>query len=599
MSMRSWIRNLFSRPATCTIRKAPHRSRLAVEALEDRTVPSTLTALASFDGANGSNPGWGLIRDSQGNFYGSTCYGGASNLGTIFEMAAGTNTITTLASFDGTNGALPTQDLLMDSQGNLFGTTQNAGAFNHGTVFELAAGSHTITTLGSFDVFTNGQLPDSGLVMDSSGNLFGTTPFGSSSGVYAPGTVFEVAAGSNTITTLATFNGFNGANPVGTMVMDSHGNLFGTALSGGASNLGTVFELAAGSHTITTVAAFDGTNGAYPQVQRLLLDSQGNLFGTTSDQGPFGGGTVFEVAAGSNTITTVAAFDGTNGSDPWGGVVMDSHGNLFGTAQLGGASNVGTVFEVAAGSNTITALASFDGTNGAQPLGSVVLDSSGNLYGTAYGGGASGNGTIYEVTESPDPAAPFLVVPGPQSAYEDVAQPISGISVGGGTSGTLTVTLGVGQGTLTLGTTTGLSVAGNGTGSVTLSGAVSDLNAALAGLLYQGGHNYGGIDTLSITVGDGTLSTGGSVAIAVESAAQQAADLQALVNGLRGDGDLNQGQSNALSAKLNLQGNSGDAGKVQAFLNQVAAFRSSGALTPDQAADLLYWGDILLLSVTR
>jgi hypothetical protein len=195
--------------------------------------------------------------------------------------------------------------------------------------------------------------------------------------------------------------------------------------------------------------------------------------------------------------------------------------------------------------------------------------------------------------------SPLLVVPGSQTAYEDVDKAISGISIGNAASGTLMVTLGVSHGTLTLGTTTGLSVAGNGSGSVTLSGSVAALNAALAGLLYRGSHNYSGSDTLSITVGNGSLSSSGSVAITVKSAAQQAADLQSLVNDLRDAGELSQGQANALSAKLNLKGGNGDVGKVQAFLNQVAAFRNAGLLTQGQADDLLYWGNVLLLSVTQ
>ncbi len=132
---------------------------------------------------------------------------------------------------------------------------------------------------------------------------------------------------------------------MGSLVRDTSGNLFGTTASGGASRDGTVFELAAGSGIITTLASFNGTNGANP-VASLVWDSSGNLFGTTWGGGASGDGTVFELAAGSGTITTLASFNWTNGANPQAGLVQDSSGNLFGTTAHGGASGDGTVFEV-------------------------------------------------------------------------------------------------------------------------------------------------------------------------------------------------------------------------------------------------------------
>ena len=332
----------------------------------------------------------------------------------MFEVAASSGTITTLASFTGANGANPNGGLIEDSSGNLFGTTSYGGPSGDGTVFEVADGSGTITTLASF-TGNNGANPSGGLIEDSSGNLFGTTNGGGPSG---DGTVFEVAAGSGTITTLASFNGANGANPQGGLVEDSSGNLFGTTCEGGPNGLrhgvrggrrqrhhhhpgllqrrqrrqpqrqpdrgqqrqslrhhlpmavpsgdGTVFEVAAGSGTITTLASFTGANGAYPY-GGLVEDSSGNLFGTTPRGGTSGDGTVFEVDHGSGTITTLASFNGTNGASPQGGLVEDSSGNLFGTTSQAGPSGDGTVFEVATGSGTITTLASFNWHQRRQP----------------------------------------------------------------------------------------------------------------------------------------------------------------------------------------------------------------------------------------
>jgi uncharacterized repeat protein (TIGR03803 family) len=244
------------------------------------------------------------------------------------------------------------------------------------------------------------------MVLDPQGNLFGTTSGGGANNL---GTVFQIAAGSSTIITLASFNGPEGGSrlPYGGLARDAQGNLFGTTI-GGISGPGTVFELVAGSNTITTLAPFNGTNGSYPQ-GRVILDAQGNLFGTTANGGAFNRGTVWELAAGSNTITTLASFNGTNGAGPEAGVILDAQGNLFGTTQFGGANNLGTVFQIAAGSNTITTRASFNGTNGALPFGELVLDAQGNLFGTTSGGGAFGRGTVFELTAVPEPASLVLL----------------------------------------------------------------------------------------------------------------------------------------------------------------------------------------------
>jgi uncharacterized repeat protein (TIGR03803 family) len=159
--------------------------------------------------------------------------------------------------------------------------------------------------------------------------------------------VWELAKGSSTITPLASFYGSNGSGPVAGVTFDAHGNLFGTAPLGGASNAGTVWELAKGSSTITPLASFNRTNGANP-LGGVTFDANGNLFGAAQGGGAYGIGTVWELAQGSSTITRLASFNGTNGSFPYAGVTFDAHGNLFGTARFGGASEQGTVWELAA-----------------------------------------------------------------------------------------------------------------------------------------------------------------------------------------------------------------------------------------------------------
>ena len=364
------------------------RFRPVVTGLEDRRL---LTNYALTTLANGANPSGGVVLDGQGNLYGTTATGGASKDGTVFEIAKGSNSIITLASFNGTNGASPFYSVVLDGQGNLYGTTQAGGASNDGTVFELAKGSNTITTLASF-IGTDYGVDPNGVVLDGQGNLYGTTK----TGWQAEGMVFELAKGSKTITTLAAFNYDNGEDPFAGVVLDGQGNLYGTSPDGG-SGCGTVFEIANGSNSITTLAAFNYTNGCQP-TGGVVLDGQGNLYGTTVTAGASKDGTVFEIAKGSNSITTLASFNGTNGASPFYSVVLDGQGNLYGTTQAGGASNDGTVFELAKGSNTITTLASFNYTNEGESSGGVVLDGQGNLYGTTSGG--TSNGTVFELERS-------------------------------------------------------------------------------------------------------------------------------------------------------------------------------------------------------
>jgi uncharacterized repeat protein (TIGR03803 family) len=370
----------------------------AIEALEDRRLLSaTLTTLAAFNFTNGAEP-HGLIADSAGNLYGTTRAGGANTAGTVFEVPKGGGSVVTLATFDGTNGAEPYSNVIIDSAGNLYGTTVG-GANTEGTVFEVPQGSGRINVLASFSG-PDGSQPFSNLITDAGGNLYGTTEFG---GASDHGTVFEVPQGGGGINVLASFSGPDGSRPTGGLVADSAGNLYGTTQFGGANATsgtigdGTVFEVPQGGGTITTLASFNGTNGTQP-LAGLIADSAGNLYGTTTIGGADGDGTVFEVAAGSGGITTLATFNTTNGSQPDSVLIADSAGNLYGTTSGGGANNDGTVFEVPQGGGTVTTLATFNNTNGRHPHAGLIADSAGNLYGTTIGGGPNSFGTVFELS---------------------------------------------------------------------------------------------------------------------------------------------------------------------------------------------------------
>lgn len=363
---------------------------------------------------NGGSPQAALLADSSGNLYGTAQLGGnygSFGAGTVFELAKGGG-LSTLVSFTGVNGDTPFGNLIADASGNLYGTTRSGGgprADGQGTIFELHKG-------GSLEVLAvfnggNGATPVGGLVADAAGNLFGTTLWGDRN----YGTLFELTR-AGTLTTLVTFNGGNGSNPYATLFQDGAGNLFGTTTGGGTYNQGTVFELAK-SGGLTTLANFNGANGSRP-FGGVTADISGNLFGTTTNGGDNDAGTVFEIPHGGQ-LKTLASFNSSN-SFPNAGVILDAKGNIFGTTMgSGSVSDHGTVFELVKGGGLVT-LVSFNDSNGTNPAAGLIADASGNLFGTTeYGGypGSGGAGTVFEVildqpTPAPEPGTWILMLTG-------------------------------------------------------------------------------------------------------------------------------------------------------------------------------------------
>jgi uncharacterized repeat protein (TIGR03803 family) len=300
--------------------------------------------------------------DANGDLFGVTELGGASNVGTVFEIARTSNgyasTPATLVTFNGSNGAYPIASLMADANGDLFGTTYGSN-LNWGTVFEIPktnSGYGTLITLVSFN-FDDGAWPYASLIADANGDLFGTTYTG---GVFGDGTVFEIAKTTsgyaNTPITLASFDGIHGLFPDAGLVADTNGNLFGTTWQGGSFNDGTVFEISydptTGSYasTPTILVTFNGKNGENPYGS-LIANANGDLFGTTL-QGGGGFGTAFVLAYDSSmgsyaaSPVTLVGFDNKNGAAPETDLIADVNGNLFGTTTAGGANGFGTVFEL-------------------------------------------------------------------------------------------------------------------------------------------------------------------------------------------------------------------------------------------------------------
>lgn len=385
----------------------------------------TLTSLSAFAGANGIDPFSGITVDAAGNLYGTTEYGGSSydtsgfnGYGTVFELSGPNHqTLTTVASFDGANGYAPLAGLTADAAGNLYGTTTRGGAAGtsngKGTIFELSGPTHqTLTALASFDNDANGGTPLGNLVFDAAGNLYGTTSTGGAGGV---GTVFELSADHATFTTLVAFNGTNGATPAAGLTVDAAGNLYGTTKGGGSGGFGTVFELSGPNHTtLTTLARFNGPGTGSAPEGPVSFDAAGNLYGTTSGGGSTGGGTVYELSGTSHstlqTLTTMPFAD----YEPAGNLSVDAVGNLYGVSPLGGTNERGSVFELSGPNHsTLTTVASFEpSVNASHGTSGLTVDAAGNLYGTSweFGPAAAPYGNVYELTGS------GFVVPEPASA---------------------------------------------------------------------------------------------------------------------------------------------------------------------------------------
>jgi uncharacterized repeat protein (TIGR03803 family) len=350
----------------------------------------TETILYHFNcGFGGCNTYAGVVLDQQGNLYGTTGDGGNYGLGTVYKLSP-TGTFTALYSFCSaimcTDGVGPVGGVVLDAEGNFYGTTAEGGGYKNGVVYKLTpAGTETV--LHDFGCQTDGCRPFAAVVLDKEGNVYGTA----AGGAHGAGVVFKITP-SGKFKTLYSFcslaNCADGANgqPYG-VVLDSKGNLYGATSSGGAYNYGAVFKLSrSGTETVLHSFAANGEDG-YSPAAGVILDSKDNVYGTTQMGGTTGFGTVFEVtAAGTETILHSFA-GGEEGISPEGSLVFDTKGNLYGTTYYGGSFGFGTVFELTP-SGVETTLHSFArNPNGYSPFGTgLTIDASGNLYGTTeYG----------------------------------------------------------------------------------------------------------------------------------------------------------------------------------------------------------------------
>jgi len=401
---------------------------LLLSTVGTRAAAQSETVLHAFSNHGAEEINAGVIFDSAGNLYGTTLFGGGGSCsdpgpgcGTVFELSpqAGggwTEKVIHIFENNGKDGNHPWAGLVFDTAGNLYGATYAGGVYGYGAVFELSPGTgggwgekilHNFNNTG-----VGGYAPFGILILDSAGNLYGTASAG---GTYGGGTVFELtqkATGSWPEIVLHAFGRTSdGKDPVSNLTFDSAGNLYGTTYAGGGDggNAGIVFELiyqTGPGWSENILHRFHYTNDGYSPNAGVVFDTAGNLYGTTVYSGG-GYGAVFELspaAYGFWTETLVHNFGSTEGNYPWSGLLIDSNGNLYGTTTRGGAVGVGTLFEISPTAHgwdpkliyQFGQLANL--ADGAYPYATPILDSSGNLYGTTYVGGGHNGGSVFEFT---------------------------------------------------------------------------------------------------------------------------------------------------------------------------------------------------------
>jgi uncharacterized repeat protein (TIGR03803 family) len=380
---------------------------LAVE-LYSPASAQTLSALAEFDGTNGSFPAFvSLIQGTDGNFYGTTMGGGTSKAcqggcGTVFKVTP-EGVLTAFVSFDSTNDESPYAGVFQASDGNFYGTTY--GDSGEGTLFQL-------TPAGEVTTLANNLYSFGAPIEASDQSLYGASANGGANG---DGGVFKISP-SGTVSTIYSFGSYSYSNqvpygPAGGLIQATDGNFYGTTKFGGtggdlsscSADCGTVFQLTpAGKLTVihNFCSASSCDDGYYP-IGALLQASDGNLYGTTSAGGADGNGTVFRITP-NGELKTLHAFcsepNCSDGAGPYGPLIQATDGNLYGTTNNGGLyeDSYGTIYQLTL-SGVLTTIADFSLRNGQNPEAGLLQSTNGMFYGVTFTGGDNGQGVVYSL----------------------------------------------------------------------------------------------------------------------------------------------------------------------------------------------------------
>ena len=402
--------------------------------VDNTTTPptATYTELYSFSTSDpaGNQPFGGLVFGKDGNLYGTTFEGAAHSGGAVFQLVlpTGSTAATVQPVYVFTGGATgdgSTATLAVDAAGDLFGTFPDSGTYGHGLIFELVPTTTTTPYTYTFDSFYSfqppeGTAPTAQMTLGADGNFYGTTQ---SNGTGLDGTVYVYNPKTGVTSTLHNFTGqgttaTDGSTPLGRLVEATPGVFYGTTSAGGTGNEGTIYRLntatdaATGAITGTVILLYSfttsTTSGFGPQAG-LTLAADGNYYGTANRGGTSSDGTIFQFNPTTLAVIPVANFNGTNGSQPVAGLILAKDGTLYGTTSQGGTfansndddeADGGTVFRFDPAASALTTLVNFNGTDGTEPISALLQGADGFLYGTTSAGGANGLGTVFQV----DPA---------------------------------------------------------------------------------------------------------------------------------------------------------------------------------------------------
>jgi uncharacterized repeat protein (TIGR03803 family) len=358
-----------------------------------------IVTLHHFDNLHGAQPTGGLTAGTDGNYYGTTQTGGAFNAGTIFKITPD-GVFTILHEFsDGTDGGIPASRLLMATDGNFYGTTYQGGAQGLGTFYRITLGGD-LTTIVSWQNDAVGWGPNGDVIQAVDGSFYGTNRSSNIPGHVESGTVFRVSP-SGTATALASFANLpdmDSCLPDGLM-QASDGNFYGTTYHGGSKQCGTIYKVTP-TGSINLLVEFGPTDNDRP-AGSLVEGLDGCLYGTSHDGGAKGAGTIFKITTSGNLTTLANLESGTNGpTNPWAGLVSGPHKTFYGTSETGGTYGRGTFFKMNA-DGMLTVLAEFYGDENHGPNSTLVQTRDGNLYGlTAKGGYAETISAIFKMSPS-------------------------------------------------------------------------------------------------------------------------------------------------------------------------------------------------------
>ncbi len=402
---------------------------------------TNLYSFGANDNATGKFPQDGLTLSTDGNYYGVTRTGGTNFTGTVFQLtpSGAVNTVYTFSALDGSaansDGAMPSGQLAVDASGNLYGVCLDGGPTGTGTIFEVTTAG-AFSTLYTFPSVSGGITPLGSIVLGSDDSLYGTTTSGGASG---SGVIYELTPSTGAYTVLHSFAAqstssinTDGYSPNG-LVAGPGGELYGTTLDGGPSGNGTIFDIStSGAFTslyrFSAVTKVNGNtsngDGRYPN-GNVAFDTSGNLYGTAQAGGANNTGTVYEFStAGQFTslysFTSVSNSENANGAGPYSGLTAASDGNFYGTTEYGGPNSKGVIYKISS-AGVVTNLHTFNGdagngnSDGSNPYSALTIGADGDLYGTAHRGGSSDNGVLFKLYTGAALSAPppFTTTPVP------------------------------------------------------------------------------------------------------------------------------------------------------------------------------------------